>query len=495
MFSRRGFIETGTAFVVAELAGCGPGSTAKSPESAMSLSASEAIRRMKAGDMTSESYAETLIESAEKEARLNAFITLDRARVLEAARSRDALRRDGKSDGLLHGLPVAIKDVINTAGIRTTYATASLKGHVPSKNAAIVDRILSAGAVILGKTNCDELSYGNGSVSSAFGAVKNPFNLGAITGGSSGGSAAVVGAHAVPVALGADTTGSIRMPAALCGAKGLRPSMGRYPGAGIWPISTTMDASGPIARFVEDLMLFDRVLSEDTSEFPRVGLSGLRLGVPRKHFFDRSNDTEMLAVVEKALSALRDAGAVLIEADFPDTSLFDPSRVAYPLLTAETEASMNAFIAATGIPLTLKQVYEQFTPGVKGWFDQGVFTDPPAFDLKKALSDRQILIAAYKEYFSKNSVDLLVVPATPFTAPRIDQAKIRFNNEEVAPLDVIENSTAVGSVVGNPGVTIPVGKANRGLPVSLLFEALSGNDRRLLAAAKSIEPVFAGALL
>jgi indoleacetamide hydrolase len=449
---------------------------------------------MKAGEMTAESYAEALLARADAEARLNAFITIDRAKVLEAARRLDALRQSGKAAGLLHGLPVALKDVINTASLRTTYATAALKDHVPRENAPIVDRILSAGGVLFGKTNCDELSFGSGSQSSAFGGVKNPFDVQAMPGGSSGGSAAAVGARVVPVALGADTTGSIRMPAALCGAKGFRPSTGRYPTTGVWPISPTLDAVGPIGRFVDDLMLFDRVLSSDSTAFPEVALSGLRLGLPRRHFFDRINDTELLAVVEKALSALRHAGAVLVEADFPDTSLMDPFAVAYPILFLETQASMSAFIAEMGIKLTLEQVYAQFTPDVKTWFDQFVFVKPPAFDLQKAMADRKTLLAAYRQYFSQNKVDLLVLPATPFTAPKIGQAKVRFNNQDVAPLDVIENSTAVGAAVGNPGVTIPVGKANHGLPVSLQFDALSGNDRLLLAAAKVIEPIFNGAL-
>lgn len=496
--SRRGFITAGVALGVTELTGCRAGHDrdARSPgaDDVTELSASEAIRRMQLGDMTAEAYAGALLARADAEARLNAFITIDRAKVLEAARSLDALRQSGQANGLLHGLPVAVKDVINTTSLRTTYATAALKDYVPRANAAIVDRILSAGAVLFGKTNCDELSFGSGSQSSAFGGVKNPFDLHAIPGGSSGGSAAAVSARIVPVALGADTTGSIRMPAALCGAKGFRPSTGRYPTTGVWPISPTLDAVGPIGRFVDDLMLFDRVLSSDQSPFPRVTLAGLRLGVPRKHFFDRINDTELLAVVEKALGALRDAGAVLVEADFSDTSRMEPFAVAYPILFLETRASMSAFIAETGIPVTLKQVYERFTPEVKSWFDQFVFADPPAFDLQKAMLDRRALIAAYEQYFSQNKVDLLVFPATPFTAPRIGQATIRFDNKDAPPLDVIENSTAVGAAVGNPGVTIPVGKANHGLPVALQLDARPGHDRLLLAAAKAIEPIFHGAL-
>jgi mandelamide amidase len=446
------------------------------------LSATEGLGRLDAGTLTAEAWAVALLDRAAARRALNAFITLDREQVLADARAADRAPRRGP----LHGLPVAIKDVIDTAGIRTTYATAALRDHVPAADAAIVARLRAAGAIVLGKTNCDELSLGSASQDSAFGGVHNPRDPDRIPGGSSGGSAAAVAAGLAPLAIGADTTGSIRMPAALCGTVGFRPTTGRYPTTGVWPISPTLDALGPIARTVDDCALVDGVLAGDAAPLPATRVRGLRVGVPRRHFVEPIDDAGVLAAFERAVAELRAAGAVVVEADLPDTPLLAPFACAYPILLAEASAAMAAFMVANAIPMTLTEVHAGLTPGVRALFDQFVLAEPPPFDLAAALRDRDTLIALFEGYRDQHRLDVTAVPTVPFVAPRIGQATVRYGHGDAGWFDVIESSTAVGSVVARPGVSLPIGEAD-GLPVGLLLEASPGDDRALLAAARAVE--------
>ncbi len=486
--SRREFIASLSALGLLGTVGC---SGSLVPDQILrNVTCWDAIRLMKEGRLSAVTLATQVLARVESRKDLNAFITVDKAQVLRDAAAADALRRSGAPLGPLHGLPIALKDVINTLKVPTSYATQALIGHRPHQDAEITRRLLGAGAILLGKTNCDELSCGSGSQDSAFGGVKNPYDLGRIPGGSSGGSAASVGAGVVPMAIGADTTGSIRMPAGLCGAVGFKPTVGRYSTAGVWPISSTMDEVGPICRHASDLMLFDRVLCDDASPFPFAHLHGMRIGVPRKHFYNRSNDTAMLDVIEKKIRLLSRAGAVIVETDFADISLLDPMAVAYPILFCELQRSMEAFIQSEGIGLTLRQIADQFTPNVKGIFEGLIFADPFPFDLAQALRDRQSLIQMWQAYVASNRLDMVAVPCTPFTATQIGQTSVRFDNRDAAPMDVIENSTAPIAAMGLPSVAIPAGYANGGMPVSMLFIGEAGQDRKLLSAATIMEPLF-----
>ena len=242
------------------------------------LSASDAVRHMLAGDITAERYAEALITRCQAQRDLNAFISFEPDLVREAAREADRRRRDGKATGLLHGLPIPIKDSLNTADYPTTGGTPALRSFRPGQDAPLVAALRARGAVVLGKTNLHELSYGWTSNNLAYGAVHNPYDPACIPGGSSGGTAAAVAARMAPLGVAEDTEGSIRVPAAFCGLTALRPTTRRYSTEGAVPISALFDQTGPHARQVADLQLFDHAVTGEAPLPVRPSLRGLRRG-------------------------------------------------------------------------------------------------------------------------------------------------------------------------------------------------------------------------
>ncbi|MET0984873.1 MAG: amidase family protein, partial [Steroidobacteraceae bacterium] len=203
------------------------------------LTASQAANLLRSGELTAVEYAEALIEQAEKIASLNAFISFDADAVRTQARAADDRRRAGERLGPLHGIPLAIKDNIDTADLPTTAGTPGLRHHRPRNNALVVQRLLDAGAILFGKNNLHELAYGVTTNNRAFGASRNPYDLQRVPGGSSGGTAAAVCARVVPAGIGTDTGASIRLPMAFCGGVGFRPSVGRWPQQGLIPASNT----------------------------------------------------------------------------------------------------------------------------------------------------------------------------------------------------------------------------------------------------------------
>src|ERR1700722_16187689 len=224
------------------------------------LSAVEAVAHMSQGALTAERYAQALLANCQAAHALNAFIALEPARVLEAARARDHERRDGAKPGPLFGLPIPVKDSVNTRDYPTTGGTPALRHFRPAEDAPVVAALRDAGALVLGKTNLHELSYGWTSNNLAFGAVRNPYDQSRIPGGSSGGTAAAIAARLAPLGIAEDTEGSIRVPAAFCGIAGFRPTTGRYSTDGCVPISPLFDQVGPHARSLADLVLFDSLV-------------------------------------------------------------------------------------------------------------------------------------------------------------------------------------------------------------------------------------------
>src|SRR5215467_9017187 len=210
-------------------------------EELLNLTAQQAIEAMKHGDLSAERYAAALLAQSERAKSLNAFITLKREKVLEAARAADLRRRSGTKLGPLHGLPIPIKDSVNTKDYPTTGGTNALRHFTPKEDAPLIRKLTASGAMVMGKTNLHELSFGWTSNNLAFGAVRNPYDQTRIPGGSSGGTAAAVAAHIAPLGVAEDTEGSIRVPAAMCGIAGFRPTTGRYVSTGVVPISPLFD--------------------------------------------------------------------------------------------------------------------------------------------------------------------------------------------------------------------------------------------------------------
>jgi Asp-tRNA(Asn)/Glu-tRNA(Gln) amidotransferase A subunit family amidase len=300
--SRRAFVVGTVAAAVSVAEGTAPRDSEPSAtlplttSSLTELSACDAVQSMVRGELTAERYAGALLARCESRRALNAFITLEPERVLEHARACDRQRRSGAKLGPLFGLPIPVKDSVNTRDYPTTGGTPALRHFRPAQDAPVVESLKGAGAIVLGKTNLHELSFGWTTNNLAFGAVHNPYDDKRIPGGSSGGTAAAIAARLAPLGVAEDTEGSIRVPAAFCGIAGFRPTTRRYSTKGCVPISSLFDQVGPHARTVQDLALFDSVAAGDPSPLAAKPLRGVRLGVVRDYWFvDLHPEVERIA--------------------------------------------------------------------------------------------------------------------------------------------------------------------------------------------------------
>ena len=286
----------------------------------VALSARAAADYTRRGELSAERYAQALLERYKAHTNLNAVAHIDEAKLLEDAREVDRARVRGAQLGPLAGLPVIIKDNVNTVGFPTTAGTRFLKDYRPKANAPLADMIFKQGAILFAKSNMHELALGSTSANPNFGFVKNPYDLARIPGGSSGGTAAALAARIVPLGIGSDTTGSIRMPSHFCGTAGLRPSNPPtnkpYPVDGIVPLELVFDVAGPMARNVADVAFMHSAITRGPELSP-LDLRGVRIGVPRTYFWE-TLDPDVAKIMESALDRLRGAGAVVIDVNIDD---------------------------------------------------------------------------------------------------------------------------------------------------------------------------------
>src|SRR5438874_7679933 len=275
-------------------------SIAGQPIDLTQLTVTEAAKLIKEGRVTSEQLTRALLAKIAVNPDLNAFITVNAIEAIRAAQAADeARRRDSEHFGPLHGVPLVVKDNIHVAGIRNSAGTPGLRNFVPGANAPVVQALLNAGAIVLGKTNMHELAFGITSNNAAFGPVRNPYDKTRIPGGTSGGNGSAIAARLAPGGIGTDTGGSVRIPAALSGIVALRPTIHSYSQTGVTPISHTRDTIGPMARTVSDLILLDRVITRDWSNVETIAPRRIRLGVVPEMF--QNVDVETLALVNQAL--------------------------------------------------------------------------------------------------------------------------------------------------------------------------------------------------
>jgi indoleacetamide hydrolase len=469
----------------------GPAPASAAPPSLADLSASEAVARMTRGELTCERYAQALLDRCAQQRALNAFITLESALVLEQARARDGERRAGAKPGALFGLPIPVKDSVNTRDYPTTGGTPALRSFRPHADASVVAALKAAGAIVLGKTNLHELSFGWTSNNLAFGAVRNPYDRRRIPGGSSGGTAAAIAARLAPLGIAEDTEGSIRVPAAFCGIAGFRPTTGRYSTEGCVPISPLFDQVGPHARNVADLVLFDSAVSGEPPHAPARSLSGVRLGVARDYWF-AGLDPEVERITAHALHRLENAGAVLVEAPLPGIG---------PLVDHATDQIQNhdvrfalaRYLATYGAPVNLDQLIERASPDIQAIFRSDVLPGGKNFvseTVYVAARDRYVpeLKRAYRDYFARERLDAMVFPATRVPAPLIgDETTLDIAGQPVPFEDAVARNIAPGSTAGLPGLVLPAGLTAGGLPVALEFDAPAGSDRSLLSIGAPLE--------
>jgi Asp-tRNA(Asn)/Glu-tRNA(Gln) amidotransferase A subunit family amidase len=492
--SRRTFVLGTTATVAMSAAGARTESdSVKAPTDAdlCNLSAVEAVAHMSKGALTSERYAQALLARCQSAHALNAFITLDPARVLEAARARDHERQGGAKPGPLFGLPIPVKDSVNTKDYPTTGGTPALRHFRPSQDAPVVAVLRGAGALVLGKTNLHELSYGWTSNNLAFGPVRNPYDQSRIPGGSSGGTAAAIAARLAPLGIAEDTEGSIRVPAALCGIAGFRPTTGRYSTRGCVPISPLFDQVGPHARSVADLALFDSVVADDWQRLQAAPLKGLRFGIVRDYWFT-DLDPEVERQTELALARLKEAGALIVETQLPGlASLIDLTTDA--VQNHDVRIALPAYLKEYGAGVDFDTLVAQASPDIQRVFRSDVLPGGTNFvtEPKYAAARDQYLPALrrlYQDYFARTGVAAMVFPTTLVPAPRIGEETTVDVGGRPLPFDTaVARNIAPGSTAGVPGLVLPVGLTRAGLPVSIEFDAPAGADRALLALGLSAE--------
>jgi len=399
---------------------------------------------------------------------LNAFITVTAESALrEAALAQDEIAA-GKWRGPLHGIPVGLKDLIDTAGVRTTAASRVFADRVPVRDAEIVARLREAGAVLVGKQNLHEFAYGGSSVISAFGIPRNPIDSEYIAGGSSGGSAAAVGSGMCYAAIGTDTAGSVREPAALCGLVGLKPTYGLISTEGIIPLSPSLDHAGPITRSVQDAaILLDALTGTEWrhSESLDVEHGKWRVGIPRQFFFE-DLDSEVATAVEAAIDELELMGCVVADVDVR----VDTDRT---LQAAEAYAEHRQRIASSADlydPETLRRVRT----------GENISNEQYRAALRELGNIRREIAAIF------DSVDVLVTPTTPIPAPRL--SNLTTNIDQLRPTElVLLRNTRPANVWGTPAISVPCGRTSEGLPIGLQIIGPIGRDARVLQVARAFE--------
>ena len=491
--SRRAFV-AGTAAAAASVAqGFAPQDSKVSATAPLTaLSACDAVQHMVRGELTVERYAGALLARCESQHALNAFITLEPERVLEHARAGDQQRRTGAKLGPLFGLPIPVKDSVNTRDYATTGGTPALRHFRPAQDAPVVASLKGAGAIVLGKTNLHELSFGWTTNNLAFGAVHNPYDHKRIPGGSSGGTAAAIAARLAPLGVAEDTEGSIRVPAAFCGIAGFRPTTGRYSTKGCVPISPLFDQVGPHARTVQDLALFDSVVAGDPTPLTAEPLRGVRLGVVRDYWF-ADLDPEVERIAGEALARLRDAGAVLVEGTISGLAhLIDLTTD--PVQNHDVRPALARYLKDYGAGLSLEELIARASPDIREIFRTDVM--PGGVNVVSeaayaAARDQHLpaLRRLFQEYFARAQVAAIVFPATLVPPPLIgEETTLTVGGGRSLPFEVaVARNIAPGSTAGLPGLVLPAGLTASGVPVAVEFDSPAASDRALLALGLSLE--------
>lgn len=409
-------------------------------------------------DVVDEAFARI----AATEPSLNAFACRMEEAARAEARRRTAELKAGTDLGPLHGIPVAIKDLIEVEGAPTGYGSKVQAPQVAARDAALVARLRAAGAVILGKTNLLEYAYGV--AHPAIGQTNNPHDPSRTAGGSSGGSAAAVAAGIVPLAIGTDTGGSIRIPAAYCGIVGLKPGFGLVPLDGVFPLAQSLDHAGPLARTVTDTALALACLAARPMPLAPPALRGLRIGILSRHVSGTDLGRAVSDRFRQLVETLRIAGARIVPIDIPGLDHANQTLVA--ILRPEASVIHERLIASNP---------GGYAPGTRSQIETG-FT-LPATDYIKARQAQDALRAAVETAFS--GVDVLISPSVPFVAPHEDPEIADGQDSEML-------ASGFANVTGHPSLSLPFGQS-QGLPVGLQLTGPQGADARLLSVALRIE--------
>jgi len=456
-------------------------------------------------EMTAVALAEACYAKIEKDdPQIGAFLTLSKERALAKAAEIDALAAKGEKLPPLGGVPVAIKDVLITQGIRTTAGSKILGNYIPPYDCTAVARLESAGAVVLGKLNCDEFAMGSSNENSAWKPVHNPRDLTRVPGGSSGGSAAAVAADMAVITLGTDTGGSIRQPASFCGVHGLKPTYGRVSRYGLIAFASSLDHIGPLAKTAKDAALVLRTIAgrdpmDSTSADVPVPdyvaelekpVRGMKIGVA-KEYFGEGLDSEVRQSVEAAIQKLTTLGCEIVQVSLPHTEYAIPTY--YLIATAEASANLARFDGvryghrAQGVR-TLSEMYrrtrdEGFGAEVKRRIMLGTYALSAGYYdayYLKAQRVRTLLTRDFEEAFKK--VDAIVAPTSPTAAFKLGE-KV----DDPLAMYLADIYTVTANLAGIPGISVPCGQTKEKLPIGMQIFGKHFDESTILRLAHSYE--------
>jgi aspartyl-tRNA(Asn)/glutamyl-tRNA(Gln) amidotransferase subunit A len=437
-----------------------------------------------------------------EDAALHAFNTVTAEQALARAASLDRVATSDR--GPLHGVPIALKDNLCTRGVRTTASSRILADYTPPYDATVVERLEQAGAIVIGKTNCDEFAMGSSNENSAFGPVRNPWDRERTPGGSSGGSAAVVAQALVPAALGSDTGGSIRQPAALCGIVGLKPTYGRVSRYGLIAFASSLDQIGPLTRTAADSAALLQVLAgadprdataaaQPVPEYAKAltgDISQVRIGVPRA-LFGEGVDEEVLSAFDQALGALEHLGATLVDVELPHAGYAIP--VYYLVATAEASSNLARYDGVRyGFRAqdagTLQSMYfrtrdEAFGPEVKRRIMLGTYVLSAGYYdayYLKAQQVRTLIRRDYEQAFTE--VDVVAMPTSPTPPFRLGE-----KTDDPLQMYLADVFTVSANLSGLPAISVPCGLSRQCLPIGLQFTGRAFDESTLLRIADTYE--------
>ena len=464
--------------------------------------ARSAVQERKA---TAVAMAEAHYSRIQKEdGQIGAFLTLSRERALQQAERMDRIVAEGRPLPPLGGVPVGIKDVMSTRGVRTTAGSKILDKYVPPYDCTAVAKLETAGAVILGKMNCDEFAMGSSNENSGFHPVRNPRDLSRVPGGSSGGSAAAVAAGMAVATLGSDTGGSIRQPASFCGVVGLMPTYGRVSRYGLIAFASSLDHIGPLTRTVKDAaIVLGAIAGRDpmdstSAEVPVPDyvsqldkpVSGLKLGVAKEYFGDGLDD-EVRQAVERAIDTLESLGCEVVEVSLPHTSYAIPAY--YLIATAEASSNLARYdgvrysLRARGVK-TLSEMYrrsrdEGFGTEVKRRIMLGTYALSAGYYdayYLKAQKVRTLLTRDFDKAFQK--VDAIVTPTCPTAAFRLGE-----KSNDPLSMYLADIYTVTADLAGIPGISIPCGPTREKLPIGVQILGKHFDEATILRIAHAYE--------
>ena len=417
--------------------------------------------------------------------KLNSFITITEEEGRRAATEAESEIRKGQYRGPLHGIPISIKDLFATRGVRTTAGSKVLARWIPDYDATAVARLQKAGMVLIGKTNLHEFAYGVTNDNPHHGPARNPWDPARVPGGSSGGSAAAVASSQCSASLGSDTGGSIRIPSAVCGVVGLKPTYGRVSRCGAIPLSWSLDHVGPLTKSVEDAAIMLAAIAGtdpmDPSSSSRPlpdyckemhgSIRGLRLGVPRQYFFEHV-DPEIQKLVSAAIRQCESMGAVPVDIDIPD--LKNCSAMEAHITLAEATSYHEPY---------LKKQADDYGPGVRTNLEAGRYL--LATDYVKSQRARTLLQRNFNEAFKR--ADVIVSPTLPAFPPRVGEVWVQSGDLREHIIDAFLRFNIPYDLTGLPAVSVPCGFSSTGLPVGMQIAGRPFEETTILKAARAYE--------